>query len=178
MMCLGYGILLGVLLLEIAPPSGCVPERPPAGPSMGRTKILYSFDQSLEGWQLLDPTLGEVGITHDPQNVKQGAGALEYTYVLEPDVVFGVGTGGIEFAATSTISFFVKTDAPSWLGVGVTERDGSAYAYYTHIAEAEQWQEAAHQARRRVGKTTLARDNSARAASRCYARNTYGHVSP
>ena len=90
----------------------------------------FSFDNSLDGWFTIFTDIGKVSITHNLENIKQGNGALEYSYELEREKYLAVFTKGLNLSVFEKISFWIKTDEPSVIVIGIKERDRSEYNHF------------------------------------------------
>jgi hypothetical protein len=102
-------------------------------------KLVFSFDQSVEGWQSLDGGNG-LGVETEAGAAKEGKGALKYQYVLKQGVLSILCRGGLSVAGVKSVSFWVKGSRPGVFGLGLIEKDGSNY-FTTFRAAAGEWQQ-------------------------------------
>ncbi|MFQ6083966.1 MAG: hypothetical protein ACE5WD_11515 [Candidatus Aminicenantia bacterium] len=98
----------------------------------------FSFDQDLKGWSTIFTDIGSLSVTNDPENIKQGKGALEFSYELKKDKFLAVFTKGVDLSQMKKISFWLKTDEPSIIVIGIKERDKSEYNYLVQTGK-EKW---------------------------------------
>jgi len=102
-------------------------------------KLVFSFDQSVEGWQSLDGGNG-LSVETDAAAVKEGKGALKYQYVLKKGVMSIVLRGELSVAGAKSVSFWARASRSGMFGLGFIEKDGSNY-FTTFRALADEWQQ-------------------------------------
>ncbi|GEM_PF-2851401 len=88
-----------------------------------------SFETDMDGWVGFTPGYASVCLTHDPENIREGRGALQCEYSIEADRIAGLALVGIDFRDRNRISFFIKTNESSELVLAVEERDKSRYIH-------------------------------------------------
>src|SRR5205807_6899271 len=104
--------------------------------------IKHTFDSDVEGWMGFGQT-AKVEITKEAANVKEGAGALQFSYSIEKGqvnaLVHPVPEGAL--AKIKSVKFWIKTDHATPIIVMLQEKEGGHYAT-SFTSPKDQWQRA------------------------------------
>src|SRR5207248_2806363 len=96
--------------------------------AIGQT-VKHTFDSDVEGWTGFGQT-AKVEITKEAANVKEGAGALQFSYAIEKGqinaLVHPVPEGAL--AKINSVKFWIKTDHSTPVIVMLQEKEGGHYA--------------------------------------------------
>ncbi|MFQ6099541.1 MAG: hypothetical protein ACE5O2_17545 [Armatimonadota bacterium] len=109
-----------------------------AGSAAAEAVATLDFEEAadLEAWNSTDPE-AVLTIARDPANVRDGTGALQFSYFPREDAWFIVQTGQLAVAGARSLSFAVKTSEATPLLVGLGEADGSHYDAFIECPENE-----------------------------------------
>ena len=86
----------------------------------------FDFDDDVGGWQSFDASAQVTQVTAKT-DVKRGKGSLEYSYELKQGAVPLLVTTNLSIADAKSVRFWAKANAPTALGVALTEGDQSNY---------------------------------------------------
>lgn len=94
----------------------------------------FEGEEPLAGWYTISHE-GVVAMASDPASPRNGAGALELSYLPDTSSLALIGVAGLTMEARPrSLSFSLKTTAPSPMMFGVSEADGSTYEAYCYSA--------------------------------------------
>jgi hypothetical protein len=121
-------------------------------PLQDGVKKLDDFEGELTGWSaikmvenvgLAPDESSKVAITHDAQHVKQGRGALAYTYEIGPDAFRALSIQRPkDFTGMASLHFWVKCTSATAIMVGLNETGGAAFQASVYCPSGS-WQEVA-----------------------------------
>lgn len=153
-MRIGYAITVLLVLLLASTPAWCQPPVPaeadagagdvgaaePAQPQIVPQELPLTFDfeddADAQGWApLVEGTT--LTITHEPDEVRQGQGALRFDYEPVEDYYL-FQYGGLQVPGAKSLSFSVKASEKTPFLYGLGEGDGSAYDAFMQLP-ANQW---------------------------------------
>lgn len=113
-------VVVFVTLLCFAPPSRGAATLP---------TLHWTFDGGPDGWRVIFGP-GQTRITVTREHVKVGAGALESMYEITPRTYFAVAREvSLPEQPSVMLSFWIKSQHATHLGVFLTERDDSGYGH-------------------------------------------------
>lgn len=102
---------------------------------------LFNFNKDKEGWQ---PINSNISVTKENKNVKEGRGALEWRYKVQPQQYSAVVKGNLNAQFSDDekgVSLWLKSDKPGTIIIQFTENDGSNYQYInSNKPIGEKWQ--------------------------------------
>lgn len=102
------------------------------------------FDITHWGWEVMDPSNGEIKITFEKQkpnnNVKQGWGALEYTYKVEKgsDINPGIVSESYSMEGLTGVNFWIKAKKPGKWRFQI-QRKSDNRAFYRTFSVGKEW---------------------------------------
>jgi hypothetical protein len=108
----------------------------------------YEFERDLDGWRALStPVRGEeegqpvpgLSVTHEPENVRSGEGALQFEYTAERGMFKPLVLGQVDLREAQSLRFWVKASHAIPLALVVTERGGPSYGLLVMLSE-NAWQ--------------------------------------
>jgi len=134
-------VLLVPALARCQPPvpgatAGGTGEAPKALPPGVLAQFDLENEADVQGWApLVEGTT--LSITHEPANVRQGQGALQFDYTPVEDYYL-FQRGGLQVPGAKSLSFSVKATEKTPLLYGLGEGDGSAYDAFLELP-ANKW---------------------------------------
>jgi hypothetical protein len=109
-------VLLGVLMLAGSP----------AANAQALVQFGFEDDADVAAWRSYS-TSARLSIARDAANVREGDGALQFSYEPGQDGYFIIETDALDVAGAQSLSFCVKCSERTPLLVGMGEEDGSSY---------------------------------------------------
>jgi len=99
--------------------------------ALAQPLVLFSFEDDADAAVWRSPTPdASLGITREPADVRDGAGALEFSYDAAQNGYFILEADGVDVVGGASMSFSVKCSEATPLLFGLSEEDGSSYDGY------------------------------------------------
>lgn len=80
------------------------------------------FDVSKWGWQSVDPSNGTIIITHEKNDIREGWGALQFSYKFNPKKRPGIYSTSYGFEGLTCIKVWMKSKNPCMIGLRLKDK--------------------------------------------------------